>query len=191
VTDAGDERLLADLRVGRREACAALIHAHYQAIYRFLLHLTRDVALAEDLTQDTFATAWEKVGSFAGRSSLRTWLHRIAHGKLVDVRRRSRRGAEIHEQVGRQAARAESAGPLDAVIADDQARHLFEQLQRLEPDDRTLLVLHYLQGLSYRDLAGVVDEPVNTVKWRVREALEQLRALFAEEAHRREHEPIE
>jgi RNA polymerase sigma-70 factor (ECF subfamily) len=191
VTDAGDERLLAEIRSGRREACAALIHAHYQGVYRFLLHLTRDVALAEDLTQDTFATAWEKIGSFAGRSSLRTWLYRIAHSKLVDVRRRSRRGAEIHDQVGRSTASTESPGPLDAIIASDQERHLYEQLQRLEPEDRTVLVLHYLQGLSYRDLAGVVDEPVNTVKWRVREALEQLRALFAEEAHHREHEPIE
>lgn len=191
MTDAGDERLLADIRAGRREACAALIHAHYQGVYRFLLHLTRDVSLAEDLTQDTFATVWEKIGSFAGRSSLSTWLYRIARSKLVDVHRRLRRGAEIHDQVGRQAAGAEPPGPLDAVIADDQIRHLYEQLQRLEPEDRALLVLHYLQGLSYRELADVVDEPVNTVKWRVREALEQLRALFAEEANHREHEPIE
>src|SRR5215207_6055065 len=94
-----DERLLADIRAGRREACAALIQAHYQGIYRFLLHLTRDVALAEDLTQETFATVWEKLHLFAGRSSLSTWLHRIAYGKFVDVRRRTQRGADLADHL--------------------------------------------------------------------------------------------
>jgi RNA polymerase sigma-70 factor (ECF subfamily) len=186
-----DERLLAGIRAGRREACAALIHTHYQGVYRFLLHLTRDVALAEDLTQETFATAWEKIGSFAGRSALGTWLHRIAYGKLVDLRRRSRRGTELHDRIRQQTASAETATPLDAAIADDQTRHLYALLGRLEPRDQALLVLHYLQGLSYRDMAAVVDEPANTVKWRVRVALAQLRALFAGGAKRHEYEPIE
>ncbi len=191
MADSEDERLLADLRAGRREACAALIHAHYQGVYRFLLHLTHDAALAEDLTQETFAAAWEKVGAFAGRSALGTWLHRIAYGKFVDVRRRSRRGAEVYDVVRRRTAPADTATPLDALIADDQTRRLYALLPRLDPRDRALLVLHYLQGLSYRDLAAVVDEPVNTVKWRVREALGRLRALFAGGTKRHEHKPIE
>src|SRR5262245_7232022 len=150
-----DERLLAAIRAGRREACAALVRAHYAGVYRFLLHLTRDVALAEDLTQDTFATAWEKIGSFAGRSALGTWLHRIAYGKFVGVRRRRRGGAEPHGRL-RHRAGAETATPLDAAIADDQTRHLYVLLHRLEPRDQALLVLHYLQGLRYRELAAAV-----------------------------------
>jgi RNA polymerase sigma-70 factor, ECF subfamily len=186
-----DERLLAAIRAGRRDACAALVHAHYQAVYRFLLHLTRDVPLAEDLTQEAFATAWEKIGSFAGRSSLRTWLHRIAYAKFVDARRRSRRGAELRGLLRQRAEGAVTASPLDAVTADDQSRHLYALLQRLEPHDQALLVLHYLQGLSYREMAAALDEPANTVKWRVRAALGQLRALFAGGAKRHEQEPVE
>ena len=86
MTERTDRELLDGIRAGRRDACAALIHDHYRAIYRFLLHLTRGEAEAEDLTQETFATVWEKISSFAGRSSLRTWLHRIAYGKFVDAR---------------------------------------------------------------------------------------------------------
>ena len=85
VTERTDRELLDGIRAGRRDDCAGLIHDHYQAIYRFLLHLTRGAAEAEDLTQETFATVWEKIGSFAGRSTLRTWLHRIAYGKFVDA----------------------------------------------------------------------------------------------------------
>ena len=56
------------------------------SVYRFLVHLTRDEPRAEDLTQETFAAAWRGIGSFAGRSGLGTWLHRIAYGKFIDAR---------------------------------------------------------------------------------------------------------
>ena len=74
------------------------------------------------------------------------------------------------------------AGPLEAVAADDEARRLYRALGDLQGPERTLLVLHYLQGLSYREMAAVLDEPTGTVKWRTAEALNRLRALLGEEA---------
>jgi RNA polymerase sigma factor (sigma-70 family) len=58
---------------------------------------------------------------------------------------------------------------------------LYSALDELDSADRTLLVLHYLQGLSYREMALVLDEPSGTVKWRTSEALKCLRILLAEE----------
>jgi RNA polymerase sigma-70 factor (ECF subfamily) len=179
VTEPDDQRLLRDLRAGRREACAELVRGHYQAVYRFLVHLTRDVHQAEDLTQETFAAAWEKVATFQGRAALATWLHRIAYTKYIDAQRARRRAAELLERLpGVQAA---PAGPLDAVVADDEARHLYRALHGLDAPERTVLVLHYLQGLSYREMAAVLDEPAGTVKWRTAEALHRLRALLGDE----------
>ena len=66
--------------------------------------------------------------------------------------------------------------PLDSAIANDEARHLYRALHGLDAPDRAVLVLHYLQGLSYREMAAVLDEPVGTVKWRTSEALNRLRA---------------
>jgi RNA polymerase sigma factor (sigma-70 family) len=186
-----DKRLLEDIQAGQREACAELIRVHYQGVYRFLMHLTRDAALAEDLTQETFATVWGKIGSFAGRSSIATWVHRIAYGKFVDAGRRARRGLAVHEVVARQTQSATWTTPLDEAVADDQAQRLYALLQRLEPRDQTLLVLHYLQGLSYLEMAEVIEEPVNTLKWRVRAALAKLRTLFTGEGKRYEQESIE
>ena len=85
MTEPDDQRLVNDLRAGRRDACAELVRAHYQAVYRFLVHLTRDVHRAEDLTQETFAAAWEKRATFEGRSTPATWLHRIAYTKFIDA----------------------------------------------------------------------------------------------------------
>jgi RNA polymerase sigma-70 factor (ECF subfamily) len=179
VTKPDEQRLLNDLRAGSPEACAELVRGHYQAVYRWLVHLTRDVHEAEDLTQETFAAAWEKLATFQGRATLATWLHRIAYTKFVDARRAQRRAHGMRERLAIPTAPAPD--PLDAVLADDEARHLYRLLQGLDAPDRTVLVLHYLQGLSYREMAAVLDEPPGTVKWRTREALERLRALLADE----------
>ncbi len=82
-----DQRLLDNLHAGRSEAFADLVRGHYQAIYRFLFHLTHDIPRAEDLTQETFAAAWERISTFQGRSTLKTWLHRIAYTKFIDSQR--------------------------------------------------------------------------------------------------------
>jgi RNA polymerase sigma-70 factor (ECF subfamily) len=187
VGDPADQRLWQEIRAGRREACAELVRAHYAGVYRFLLHLTRDGGRAEDLTQDTFAAAWEKIGAFEGRSGFRTWLHRIAYHKFVDARRAERyrpaTAAPLAEEI------APGPGPLDAAIAGDRARRLYQALDRLDADDRALLVLHYLQGLSYREMADVLGEPAGTVKWRTSLALTRLRDLLPAEGDTHDAEP--
>jgi RNA polymerase sigma-70 factor (ECF subfamily) len=174
-----DQRLLNSLRAGRSEACAELVRGHYQTVYRFLVHLTRDVHRAEDLTQETFAAAWERLATFQARSTLATWLHRIAYTKFIDGQRAERRTATLHERLSKSAF--SPADPFETVMAGDESRRLYGALDELDAADRTLLVLHYLQGLSYREMALVLDEPNGTVKWRTSEALNRLRILLADE----------
>jgi len=161
VPEAAERRLLREVQTGCREACAALVHAHYARVYRFLLHLTRDVHQAEDLTQETFTAAWQKIGAFEGRSALSTWLHRIAYGKFVDQRRSRQRTAAL-------------AGTLATRGQEPAVSTAFE--------DRAVLALHYFQALSYRDMAVVLGEPSGTVKWRTSQALARLRGLLGAEA---------
>jgi RNA polymerase sigma-70 factor, ECF subfamily len=179
VTKPDDRRLLSRLRSGRSEAYAELVRGHYEAVYRFLLHMARDVHWAEDLTQETFVTAWEHIATFQGRSTLATWLHRIAYAKFIDAQRSQRRFATLNERLKSSAPAA--VDPLETAMAVDEAQRLYAALDELDPTDRTLLVLHYLQGLSYREMATVLDEPSGTVKWRTSEALRCLRNLLAEE----------
>jgi RNA polymerase sigma-70 factor (ECF subfamily) len=179
VTEPDDQRLLNSLRAGRAEACAELVRGHYQKVYRFLVHLTRDVHRAEDLTQETFAAAWERIATFQGRSSLATWLHRIAYTKFIDGQRAERRAATLRENLP--APAFAPADPFEIVMAGDEARRLYGVLDELDAADRTLLVLHYLQGLSYREMAAVLDEPSGTVKWRTSEALKRVRILLDHE----------
>jgi RNA polymerase sigma-70 factor (ECF subfamily) len=179
VTKPDDQRLLRNLRAGRPEACAEVIRTHYQAVYRLLVHLTRDVHQAEDLTQETFAAAWERIATFQGRATLATWLHRIAYTKFIDAQRAQRRAAGMRERLPNRAI--SPTDPLDAAMADDETQHLYRALEGLDEPERTVLVLHYLQGLTYREMAAVLEQPTGTVKWRTAEALDRLRALLGKE----------
>ncbi len=178
MTQRDDQRLLDGLRAGRPEACADLVRGHYQAVYRFLVHLTRDVHRAEDLTQETFAAAWEKLATFQGRSTLATWLHRIAYTRFIDAQRAAQRATVARQRLS--CPPEVSADPSAALEADEESQRLYRALHELATPERALLVLHYLQGLSYREMAAVLDEPTGTVKWRTAEALSRLRALLEE-----------
>jgi RNA polymerase sigma-70 factor (ECF subfamily) len=158
---------------------------HYEKVYRFLAHMTRDAALAEDLTQETFAAAWRNLNAFQGRSSTGTWLHRIAYGKFIDARRAATRRGVLLKRFGEDQASTQQPGPLEVAEARDEAGRLHKALECLEEAERTLLVLHYLQGLSYQEMTEVLEEPSGTVKWRTSQALARLRDLLGVET---EHE---
>ncbi len=179
MTELDEKRLVEKLNAGNRDACAELIDRHYQIVYRFLARLTRDVHWAEDLTQETFAAAWAKTSTFRGHSSLATWLHRIAYTKFIDSQRAAQRAQTMRQR--RTSSLAAPANPLDSLRFDDEAKLLNDALDQLEDSYRTVLLLHYLQGLSYREMAMVLDEPTGTVKWRTQEALKRVRLLLGDE----------
>ena len=168
-----EDELIQRIRSVDGSACAEFVRTHYAAIYRLLVHLTRDVHRAEDLCQETFAAGWTKIGSFGGRSSLRTWLHGIAYRRFLDWRR-TQRIAPLALSDMPIAAEA----PLEQLVSDEQDETLHDALNRLEDADREILVLHYLQDLRYREIAELTGEPIGTIKWRTSAALRRLKRLL-------------
>ena len=176
-----ERRLLDRIRAGDRKACEELVHAHYEAIYRFLAYLVRDPDLAYDLTQETFASAWSRIAGFEGRSALRTWLHRIACGTLADARRKRSR-VEMFAAAGSHGTEESTdPSPLEAVLASERTTRVAAAIAGLGDEaDRVVIVLHYFQNLSFREVATVVGEPTGTVKWRTSRAIERLRQILGE-----------
>ncbi len=171
-----ERRLLEAARAGDREACADLIRRHYRGVYAFLARAAGDAHLAEDLTQETFAAAWTAIGGFEGRSAVSTWLYRIAYAKLVDAKRRERRDEAAMARVA--PATDERPRAYAAAVEGERAAAVEAALGRLGPDDRSVIALHYFQGLSLGDMAEVLGEPVGTVKWRTSRALAALKVLL-------------
>ena len=172
-----DQRLLREIRAGRRDACAEMVRAHYVAVYRFCAHLSDDPEVAEDLTQDTFTRAWINLGRFRGESSFGTWLHRIAYCVWLDNQRRAARGRAVLSlrADGGSKPIPETCAPLRGLVVEEETRRLYGAVQGLTESHRLVVVLHYLQGLSYEEMAAVLAEPTGTIKARTRRALEQLR----------------
>jgi len=177
-----ESQLLGAISSGDREACAEFVHANHAAVYRFLLHLGRDPSQAEELTQETFAAAWQKIGEFEGRASFATWLHRIAYHKFLNSRRKSRREAALAVRVAARRQDPPQSGPLDQLVSDERAARLYDAVQSLADADRLVVVLHYFQGMAYRDMAAVLSEPPGTLRWRVSRALGRLKTLLTIES---------
>lgn len=174
-----ETRLLEAVKQGNRDACAEVVHAHYRSIYRFLVHLASDAAIAEDLTQETFRAAWEAIMNFRGRSSIGTWLHRIAYGKFIDAKRRMKRDAHASDKLRAGAGVSSSVPtPLEALAADEETRRVYAALAQLDDADRSVIALHYFEGMSYSDMAEVLAQPPGTLKWRTSSALSKLRAAL-------------
>ena len=168
-------RILKALREGRREAYEDIIDAHYASIYRLLLFLTRNASVAEDMTQEVFASAWAAIEGFRGDASVRTWLRRIAYNLFLDAQRRRRRDAALTGTMGEDGAGV-AADPLSRIMADEHLGRMDHAMDSLEDQERAILLLHYLDGLSYREMARVLQQPAGTLKWMMHDALEKLRA---------------
>ncbi len=174
-----EKRLVQRIVKGDPVACAELVDRHYEGIFGFVVHLCRDSQHAEDLTQETFVSCWMKIGGFSGSSSLATWLRRIAYRKFVDWYRRQKRLVQTQRYPqAYEFSAADIAGPLEAILADEQSKLLYEAVAKLDQQAREVIVLHYLQGLSYREMAVVLDESTGTLKWRTSKAMKSLQKML-------------
>lgn len=174
---AGDDRQTIEAaRAGDREACADLVRTHYRAVYAFLAHLSGDASLADDLTQETFAAAWEGLGRFRADSSFGTWLHKIAYRKSVDAMRRAKRENMAADVLGWREGRPNAAMGPDAAAARERTEVIQEALVELGEAERAVIAMHYFQGMSLSETAEALGEPVGTVKWRTNQALTKLKA---------------
>jgi RNA polymerase sigma-70 factor (ECF subfamily) len=162
---------------GDKEAACRLVEVSYADVFVYLRRLCGSSHDAEDLTQQTFVKVWASLDGFAGRSRFSTWLYRIAYNTYVDWQRRNR-GGILFSQADHwwQACADTNPGPL-ADAADRQlAQRLYEAVDRLDEDRKQVIHLHYYQGLSLKETAGVLGIATSTVKYRLREVLKILRA---------------
>ena len=156
---------------GDVDAFEALVRLYQQPVWRFLCHLVRDPALAEDLAQETFLRAYRKLGGFAHQSRFSTWLFQIARNAGIDALRRRDRGARLLEV-------APIAGPRPSPEAGAE---LEAGLDALSPKLREALLVVEVLGYRYREAAVILDVPEGTVKSRVHQARVRLVAWLSDE----------
>jgi len=182
-------------RRGNAAAATRLIELFYERIYAFVRRLTGNDAEAADLTQRTFSRVWQALPTFAGRSSFSSWIHGIAHHVAVDWRRVPHR-LESRSPEWWDACVASGPTPAEAVARDELATRLFASVDKLDPDLRDTIHLHYYQELTLQETADALGVATSTVKYRLRQAMAELRKQLNEDRHtmklppaRNAHEP--
>lgn len=168
-----EEALVEQCRRQNMEAFGRIVDAYQSRVYGFVKRMVRDTEDATDITQDVFIRAYQGFGRFDGRSSLRTWLFRIAHNLCVDVARRRARVPDEHSMD----AVTEESDSLqlpdqrwdpERVALDDELRAVIESgIDSMSDKLRAVLLLHDREELKYEEIADLLEIPVGTVKSRL------------------------
>jgi RNA polymerase sigma-70 factor (ECF subfamily) len=186
MSKATDRELVDAAREGDGEAFGTLMRRHQRRIYRLAVHLLRDAAEAEDVTQETFVRAYGALARFDGRSEAFTWIYRIAVNlslNTIRARKSDRKGVSADDprlEGSLVETRAGSASPQGASESRELGRALCEGLDSLSDTLRTTLILVGVDGLSHTQAGEVLGCPEGTVAWRVHEARKKLKAYLVE-----------
>src|ERR1700722_15989700 len=169
------QRLCERARGGDAEAASELVRLHYERVYAFFRRLCGSDADAADLTQKTFAKGWAALGSYAGRSSFSTWIHGVGRNVYLDWRRKGNR-LDTRTEEWWESCVADGPSPFEDAAERDAAVRLHALVSQLDDEKKETVHLHYYQGLSLSETAEVMGVAASTVKYRLREALDFLKA---------------
>jgi RNA polymerase sigma-70 factor (ECF subfamily) len=175
--DVSDETLVERIASGNRLAMQALFTRHNARVYRFILRLVQDSALAEDLTSEVFLGVWQQAHRFEARSAVTTWLLAIARYKaLAELRRRAEPPAEEATEA------ADPADDPETVLAARRRGEILRKcLGALSREHREIIDLVYYHEKSVQEVARIVGIPGNTVKTRMFYARRRLSELLTAE----------
>ena len=167
VATGGDDRSprqAMDSSLSPQQQLEVLVREHLDSVYRVAFSVVRDKALAEDIAQDAILKAWNALPTFRGDSSLRSWLLRITHNTAISTLRRRReevRDPELLPEV-------ETRSSTERQVVDRMSMGAFEEaLDQLDELSRSIVVLREIEGLSYDEIASLLDVALPTVKTRL------------------------
>jgi RNA polymerase sigma-70 factor (ECF subfamily) len=152
---------------------AMQIEPHLTRLTRYARSLVRNPVQADDLVEDTVVRALEKAHLYESNTNLRGWLVTIMHNEHVNGIRRSMRGAILvsDDELGELGRAATQEAPVEL-------REIRGAVQRLPQDQREPLLLHWLHGLKYEEIASQMSLPIGTVQSRISRARKALRAMI-------------
>jgi RNA polymerase sigma-70 factor, ECF subfamily len=186
---AGDRALVARASRGDVEAFTKLVKAHSSLVYRVSLRMLGSDA-AEDASQEVWVRVWRNIKTFRGDSAFSTWLYRITVNTCLSMRQRESRREELEYSGDEMPYLPEPSGgdadPETSVLSAERREEIEAALGHVRAEHRAALVLRHMEGLSYAEIAEVLEVPDGTAKgWVSRGRAAMLIALAQEDHGRR------
>ncbi|MGH7388667.1 MAG: RNA polymerase sigma factor [Candidatus Rokuibacteriota bacterium] len=182
--DSDDQALVERSRNGDVAAFEPLVEKYRERVWRLAYNYLRDREEAWDVAQEAFVRAWQALPSFRGQSAFYTWLFRIVVNVATDrARQRAARGRAfgteaVPEEEWERVMADQEAGPEDVAVRTEQRERIRRGLEALPEHHRAIIMLSDLEGLSYREIAEVLQIPMGTVMSRLHNARKRLREVL-------------
>lgn len=178
-------RLVARFQEG---ALSELYDRYSRLVYSMALNVVGEPAIAEEITQDIFIRIWDHANTYqANKAKVVTWITSMTRYRSIDILRRRKVRPEIHSlpwDIGELEPTIIPSNPVDVeaeVEMSQQKRRLRQAISRLPEEQRQALAYAYFKGYTQREIAEILDEPLGTIKTRIRLAMLKLRQILADE----------
>jgi RNA polymerase sigma-70 factor (ECF subfamily) len=186
-----DLRWVSLAQQGDMNAFNQLVIRHQGKIYAMIRNMVRNEADAWDLSQDVFIKAWRALPSFEARSRFSTWLFRISHNVVYDWARKRKieSSGELNDEIfdrdsidlSARTAPALIESPDEALSNSELRIKISAALEKISPEHREIVILKDVQGLSYKEIADVMECSLGTVMSRLFYARQKLQTLLKDE----------
>ena len=171
-----DEQLVGDYLKGDDKSLEVLIKRYLGPIYGFVFRFVRNREDAEEIAQEVFVKVWRNLKKFNQSKSFKTWIFSIAKNTAVDFLRKRR--VQVFSETEIETVADPMPLPQELLEKAETAKLLESALNKLERKYRMVLLLYYNDHFNFREIAEILDEPLNTIKSRHRRALLMLRKLL-------------
>ena len=169
-----DLELIERVKLGDKSAFSSLVIRHQRGLLRLGLRFVKDLDQAEDIVQEAFIKAYEKLSTFEGRSSFKSWLYQIALNTARNKLRENRRETVDVEDTHLSVMPVGETTMVHTAVAD----LLNKEVDKLPFRQRTALVLRVYEDLSFNEIAEIMQCPYDTAKANYRHALMKLKEVF-------------
>ncbi len=183
MSDHREEALVKRAKQGDMRAFEELILQHEKIVYNLALRMMKQSEDAKDISQEVFLKAYRNIRNFDERSRFSTWLYRITTNTCIDeLRKRQKKPSlSIEEEMDgeeggilRQIAAAGDT-PEESLLRTEQKSEILQALNKLSPEHRAIVIFRDVQGLSYEEIAEILEIGLGTVKSRISRGRAQLK----------------
>lgn len=166
------DQLILSVAQGDMKALETLYNAMYREIYGYLLSLLGNEQTAEDLAQDTFLRVYKYAPKFVPAGSGKSWVYKIAGRLALTYFKNNRDGSTALSEY--------LSGEVNAEEDVLNAQLVAEAMQKISEEERQIISLHAISGLTLGEIADILNKPLGTIKWKHAEAIKKLRKLLEE-----------